>query len=136
MSFSLLSPPSKASRNQSFAAQGERRCRKRTMSLFPLKLGSGLVWMLVGFIFPKPAQLLPTLKTKKAFCALADSPNPPSSLASLPACTESPMWFFCVALLRPEPLTSKIWEAFWSSYWIGLLSQLWGSLELRDMNIS
>ena len=69
------------------------------MSLFPLKLGSGLVWMLVGFIFPKPAQLLPTLKTKKAFCALAVSPNPPSSLASLPACTESPMWFFCVALL-------------------------------------
>ena len=60
----------------------------------------------------------------------------PSSLASLPSFTESPMWFFCVALLRPEPLTLKIWAAFWSSYWIGLLSQLWGSLELRDMNIS
>ena len=46
------------------------------------------------------------------------------------------MWFFCAALLRTELLTLKIWEAFWSSYWIGLLSQLWDPLELRDMNIS
>ena len=60
----------------------------------------------------------------------------PSLFASLPTCTKSPTWFFCFAHLRPEPLTLKIWEAFWSSHCIGLLSQLWGSLELRDMNNS
>lgn len=68
--------PQKCLITKALLPRGKKAAKREPMFHFPLKLGSGLVWMLVDFIFHKLAQPPLLLRTKEAFAARPLPPNP------------------------------------------------------------